>query len=289
MRRIGLHTSTAGALENAAIEAVRVGANCLQIFSSSPRTWRAGTPDPVRVEKMRELRIRHDLYPLVIHTNYLINLAASSHDLLKQSIESFRGELDRAARIGAEYLVLHPGNGKGHPTVDSALDTVAAAVSVAARGLETSGVRLLFENTAGSGNALGQKFAELRALRDRALRLTRLPMGYCVDTCHSLAAGYDIATPGGVVSWVKEMETELGLDNVPVIHSNDSKGALGSHVDRHANIGFGQIGEAGFHAILTHKKLRDKAFILETPFDEKGSDERDIEALKRLSKARPKP
>ena len=285
MMRIGLHTSTAGALENSAIEAVRVGANCLQIFSSSPRTWRAGTPDPVRVEKMRELRVKHDLSPLVIHSNYLINLGASGQDLLRQSIESFRGELERAATIGAEYLVLHPGNGKGHPSADAALNTVAAAVSVAARGLEASGVKLLFENTAGSGNALGQRFSELRILRERAMRLTKLPMGYCVDTCHSLAAGYDVATSAGVAAWVKEMESELGIDNVPVIHSNDSKGALGSHVDRHANIGFGQIGEAGFHAILTSPKLRKKAFILETPFDEEGSDVRDIEALKRLSKA----
>src|SRR5579863_10050036 len=105
--RIGLHTSTAGALENSAVEAVRVGANCFQIFSSSPRTWRALAPDPARVAKFRELRAKHDLHPLVIHTNYLINMASSDVALLHKSIESFRGELDRAAIIGADYLVLH--------------------------------------------------------------------------------------------------------------------------------------------------------------------------------------
>ena len=283
MMRIGLHTSTSGALENAAIEAVRVGANCLQIFSSSPRTWRASPPDPARVEKMKELRKQHDLFPLVIHSNYLINLGASAEDLLRQSIESFRGELDRAAIIGAEYLVLHPGNRKGHPTLDTALDTIAAAVAVAARGLESSGVTLLFENTAGAGNSVGQKFSELRALRERATRLTKLPIGYCIDTCHSLAAGYNVSNAMGVQSWVKEMETELGFENIPVIHANDSKGGFDSHIDRHANIGFGQVGEAGFRSILTTAQLKSKAFILETPFDEEGSDIRDIESLKRLS------
>ena len=245
--------------------------------------WRASAPDPGRVVKLRELRAKHDLYPLVIHTNYLINLASSDEALLRQSIEAFRGELDRAAVIGAEYLVLHPGYGKGHSTVDSALDTVAAAVAVAARGLESRGVTLLFENTAGAKNQLGSKFGELAALRERAGRLTKLPIGFCVDTCHSLAAGYDVATPAGVHAWLTEMADLLGIDNVPVFHANDSKGALGSHIDRHANIGHGRIGESGFKAILQSPLLQNKAFILETPFEEDGADIRDVEALRRLS------
>lgn len=142
---MGLHTSTAGALENSAVEAVRVGANCFEIFSSSPRMWRALTPDPTRVAKLRELRAKLDLYPLVIHTNYLINLASSDEALLRQSIEAFHGELDRAAIIGAEFLVLHPGNAKGHANPEAGLDTIAAAVAVAARGLESRGVTLLLK------------------------------------------------------------------------------------------------------------------------------------------------
>ena len=245
--------------------------------------WRAHSPDPARVAKLRELRAKHDLRPLVIHTNYLINLASSTEALLRQSIEAFRGELERAAIIGAEYLVLHPGNFKGHATVEAALDTVAAAVAVAARGLEESGVKLLFESTAGARNSLGSKFSELASLRDRVQRLSKLPVGFCVDTCHSLAAGYDLASASGVAAWLREISELLGLDHVPVFHANDSKGGLGSHVDRHANIGFGQIGEAGFRAILQSPDLRGKAFILETPFEEDGADVRDINALKRLS------
>lgn len=245
--------------------------------------WRALAPDPGRVAKLRDLRAKHDLYPLVIHTNYLINLASADEVALRQSIESFRGELERAAIIGAEYLVLHPGNGKTHTSVESALDNVAGAVAVAARGFEDRGVTLLFENTAGAKNSLGSQFVELLLLRERVKRLTKLPVGFCIDTCHSLAAGYDVATPTGVKEWIEEMSDLLGLDNIPVFHANDSKGALGSHIDRHANIGHGQIGEAGFRAILQSPELRGKAFILETPFEEEGADLRDIEALKRLS------
>ena len=238
-------------------------------------------PIPARVLKFRELRAKHDLHPLVIHTNYLINMASSDHALLQKSVDSFRGELERAAIIGAEYLVLHPGNAKGHPTQQDALDIVAAAVSVASRGLESRGVTLLFENTAGGKNLLGGKFSELAQLRERMNRLTKLPVGFCVDTCHSLASGYDVSTPQGVKTWVSEMEAILGLDNVPVLHSNDSKGALGSHIDRHANIGQGQIGESGFHAILHTAQLRGKAFLLETPFERKsGFDDQGHRSLK---------
>jgi len=210
-------------------------------------------------------------------------MASSDAALLHKSIESFRGELERAAIIGANYLVLHPGNGKGHESTEIALDTVAAAVAVASRGLESRGVTLLFENTAGGKNLLGGRFSELAELRERMHRLTKLPIGFCVDTCHSLASGYNVATPEGVKLWVSQMAELLGLDNIPVFHSKDSKGGLGSHIDRHANIGHGEIGEAGFRAILHSAELRKKAFILETPFDEEGADIRDIEALKRLS------
>ena len=245
--------------------------------------WRALPPDPVRVSKMRDLRAKHDLRPLAIHTNYLINMASSDTALLAQSIEAFRGELERAAIIGADYLVLHPGNSKGHLSVEPALDTVAASIAVASRGLEDRGVTLLFENTAGSKNQLGCKFDELADLRERVLRLTKLPVGFCIDTCHSYAAGYDIANEAGVRIWVKEMKTKLGLQHVPVFHSNDSKAALGSHVDRHANIGAGLIGEAGFSAILQTKELRKKAFIMETPVDNPGDDAKEIETMKRLA------
>ena len=126
---------------------------------------------------------------------------------------------------------------------------------------------LLFENTAGSGNAIGSRFEELAEIRRLAKRVVNFGIGYCIDTCHCLAAGYDVATPAGLRRTVKGIETVLGLSHVPVIHVNDSKGPLGSKRDRHANIGEGHIGLEGFRRILRHPKLRGKAFILETPVD----------------------
>ena len=142
---------------------------------------------------------------------------------------------------------------------------------------------VLLENTVGPGSQIGGKFEELREIRDLAARETDLPIAYCLDTCHLLASGYDVAQRTGLKATVDEAERVLGLDLVRVIHANDSKGALNSHLDRHANIGAGKIGEAGFRGILTHPGLRSKPFILETPVDEEGDDQKNVDALKRLS------
>jgi deoxyribonuclease IV len=275
-RRFGLHTSTSGGVDNAALEAIELGANCFQIFSSSPRTWRATAPDPARIKVFRALRDKHDLAPVAVHTNYLINLAASDEAVLRQSMVSFRGELERALAIGAEYLVLHPGSRKGHPNAESALTLVAASVAAAANGLQfppAHRFRLLFENTT---------FEELSLLASMVRRVSGVPVGFCIDTCHCYAAGYDVSTPQGLSDTVSQMEQLLGLENIPMFHANDSKGELGSHLDRHANIGEGRIGESGFRGILQHPALVDKAFILETP-SEDGASKRDLAALQRLA------
>jgi deoxyribonuclease-4 len=245
--------------------------------------WRASPVDPAKARLLRQLREKHDLAPMAIHCNYLINLAATDEAVLRQSVISFRGELERAAALGAEYLVLHPGSRKGHADPDSALRFAAASVSAASQGLRLEGVKLLFENTAGAGQSIGSTFEDLAALRDLVARVAPgMPVGFCIDTCHCLAAGYDVASEGGLRDTVAQLDRLLGLENIPVIHANDSKGALGSHLDRHANIGEGQIGEAGFARILTHEHLRSKAFILETPSEDLGH-ERDLASLRRLS------
>jgi len=260
-----------------------VGANTFQIFSASPRQWRATLPDPAQVARFRALREKHDLHPLVIHDNYLINLAAGDETLRQKSVETFRGEIARALIIGAEYLVAHPGNSGGR-SVEEGIIAVVRSLVEAAQGLDTAGLTVLLENTAGAGAALGSRFEELAAMKQYVAEFSDLRIGFCIDTCHLLAAGFDVANAGGLRSTVAKLDTVLGLANIPVIHTNDSKGALGSHVDRHANIGEGQIGEEGFRRILTHPKLRAKAFILETPHDIPGDDIRNLEALKRLAK-----
>ena len=279
--RIGHHTSIAGSLERSALEAVAIGANTFQIFSSSPRQWKASVPSVPAIELLKNAREKHDLTPLVIHDNYLINLAAASDSVRAKSVEAFRGEIERAVAIGAEYLVAHPGNYKGL-TVEQGILRFIEGVAEAARGLNTKGLTLLIENTVGAGAQIGGRLEELHVMREYGSKMTDLAIGFCLDTCHLLASGYDVASQEGLRKTVAEADRFLGLENVPVIHANDSKGQLGSHIDRHANIGQGYIGLEGFRRILTHPKLRYKAFILETPVEKDGDDKRDVETLKSL-------
>lgn len=230
---------------------------------------------------MRELRERHDLTPLVIHDNYLINLASADRLIRRKSIAAFRGEMERAIAIGAEYLVAHPGNYKGQ-SLEEGIVNLVRGLGEAAAGLEPGNLTLLLENTAGCGAQIGYRFEELRAIRDLASTQLDFEIGYCIDTCHCLAAGYDVSTPSGLRSTLQKLESELGLVNVKVIHSNDSKTPLGSHVDRHAHIGEGYIGLEGFRRILNHPKLSKKPFILETPIDQEGDDLRNVQTLKKL-------
>ncbi len=284
--RLGIHTSIAGSLERSALKAAELGANTFQIFSSSPRQWKASIPAASSIALLQRAREKHDLTPLVIHDNYLINLA-SPHDATRtQSIQAFRGELERAIAIGAEYLVAHPGNYKGQ-TVEQGILNFLQGVASAAQGLQFGKLMLLIENTAGAGAQLGSRFEELHVMREYAAQLTELPVGFCLDTCHLLAAGYDVATAKGLRATIAEADRLLGLSHVHVIHANDSKAPLGSHVDRHQNIGEGYIGLDGFRRILAHPGLRTKAFILETPVEKDGDDRRNLDTLKTLCQSAP--
>jgi deoxyribonuclease IV len=278
--RLGIHLYTFGSIEKAALRAAEIGADTLQIFTASPRMWRARTPDAAQVQALQAVRRKHRIRPLVVHVNYLVNLASCDPEIRSRSIVTFRGELDRAALVGAEFLVVHPGNCKGQPVSD-AISACAEALCDAASGF-TGGVTVLLENTAGSGSALGSRFEELRDIRDRAA-CAGVPIGYCLDTCHLLAAGFDITTADGLRDTVQQASDVLGLENVPLFHANDSKAPLGSHVDRHARIGHGYIGCAPFRRLLAHPKLRAKAFISETPVEAEGDDRRNMATLRRLA------
>jgi deoxyribonuclease-4 len=247
--------------------------------------WRARPPDPEQIKLLRAIRDRFDLHPLAIHVNYLINLASVDPVIRAKSIEAFRGELDRAAAIGADYLVLHPGNYRGR-SVEEGVASFATALRDAARGFRSRNITVLLENTAGSGANLGSRFEELQSIRELARDLTRLPIGYCLDTCHLFAAGFDIRTAAGLRATLRAASDVLGFTNIHLIHCNDSKAALGSRVDRHAGIGDGQIGEPAFRRILLHPELRQKPFILETPILKPGDDRRNLDTVKRLAERR---
>ena len=238
-----------------------------------------------QVKLLRAARERFDLHPLAIHVNYLVNLASADPRIRAQSIRAFRGELERAAAIGAEYLVLHPGSYKGR-SLDEGIEGFVAALRDAGQGFRFRKVTVLLESTAGSGSSIGSRFEELHSIRELAGGLTDLAIGYCLDTCHLLAAGFDIATLAGLRSTVRSADAVLGLKHVHVIHANDSKAPLGSRVDRHAGIGDGHIGLAAFRRILTHPGLRGKPFILETPVKKPGDDRRNLDVLKSLAARR---
>jgi deoxyribonuclease-4 len=281
--RLGLHTSTSGSLEKAGIRAAEVGANTMQIFSSSPRMWRPSTPDPAGIRALNKLREKHDIHPLVIHDSYLINLCCADDNIRSMSVTAFRGEIERALQIGADYLVAHPGNHRGR-TVEEGMLGIVESLALAAQGIESDKLTILLENTAGAANSVGSRFEELAVIWQFAQERMSIPMGFCIDTCHCFVSGrYDVSTAEGLKETVRAAETILGIENIRVIHANDAKAALGSRLDRHEHIGQGKIGEEGFRRILTHPKLRTKPFILETPHDEFGDERSNLDKLKALS------
>lgn len=280
-RRIGIHTSSAGGVENAAERAYRLGCNTLQIFSSSPRQWKPHELGRPQCERMNQLRAKYDLKPLVIHTNYLVNLASTTELFLQKSIEAFRGEIERGLALCAEYLVLHPGSFRGADRDKGLLQTAAAIAAASHKlDLEEGGLTILVENTAGAEFSLGSSFEQVAEVIEHVRG--HVPVGACIDTCHTHVAGYDIVSEQGLRETLDQLDAAIGLKNVRVFHCNDAKAARGSRLDRHQHIGKGTIGLGPFRRLLNDPRLVHAAFIAETPIDEPGDDRRNVEALKRL-------
>ena len=282
--RIGIHTSIAGDLNGSLDIAAKLGANAVQIFSTSPRMWPRGSTriSDADAARFRARRAQLGLGPLVIHDNYLINLASPDRVMRARSIQAFHDELVRAVALGADFLVAHPGSGLGGDK-SQALADIAQGMRQAAKGMKLGELRILVENTSGMGSAVGARFEEIRTILDLT---ADLPTGVCIDTAHTLAAGYDIATEAGLERTIRILDATVGLDRVFVLHVNDSKTPLGSRVDRHEHIGRGKIGLAAFRRILNHPRLGPglqgvpgRAFILETPIDRPGDDRRNVRAL----------
>ena len=278
--RVGVHTSIAGALENAVRRAREIGCDTFQMFSANPRGWRAEELAPDVCRRFRAARKAAGLAPLVIHDNYLINLASAEPEVRKKSIAAFRGEIRRALALGADYLVAHPGSAKGSSAAE-AVETCAESLKRAAGGFEFDGLMVLIENTAGQGSAIGRTFEEVAEIIAGAGG--ELPLGACIDTAHCFASGYSIHTPAGLREMLKALENTVGIKNVRVIHANDSKTAFNSHADRHEHIGKGQIGAEAFARIVRHPRLRDIPFICETPVDEPDDDKRNLEMMRTLA------
>ncbi len=281
-RRIGIHTSIAGGVQNAAERAWRLGCNTFQIFSTSPRQWAPYELSRPQCAEMSRLREKYDLKPLVIHTNYLVNLASTNVLFLKKSLEAFRGEVERALALCAEYLVLHPGSFRGSDREEGLLRT-AAAIAASTQGLDLAkgNLTILIENTAGAEYSLGASFEQVAEVLERLRGI--IPIAACIDTCHTHVAGYEIVSAAGTRETLSHVDATIGLKNVEVWHCNDAKAARGSKLDRHQHIGKGSIGKEPFRRLLNDSRLAHASFIAETPIDEPGDDKRNVAALKRLA------
>ncbi|MGC1414565.1 MAG: deoxyribonuclease IV [Candidatus Acidiferrum sp.] len=287
--RIGIHASIAGSYVNALESARKLGCNALQIFSASPRMWQVGSARIPEADAaaFRARRAELGLGPLVIHANYLINLAAVQPMLQTRSIQAFQDELIRGVALGADFLVVHPGS-RGDASPEQAVRTVIESVKQSSKRVPLGNLRILIENTAGMGTAVASRLEELAEI---LAGLNNVAVAACLDTAHLFAAGYDIKSETGLTSTIDVIDSTIGLDRVPVFHANDSKIPLGGRVDRHENIGEGKIGAEAFHRILTHLRLGamppeglvGRAFLLETPIDKPGDDRRNVAKLWELA------
>ncbi|MFL6273734.1 MAG: deoxyribonuclease IV [Blastocatellia bacterium] len=276
--RVGVHTSIAGGLPKAVESAVAKGCDGFQIFARNPRGWMARELERDEVQAFREARERANLWPLAIHAVYLINLAAQDPVVLERSRLGFREEIERALLLGADYLVVHPGSPVTAPA-DVGIITAVASIREAARDLNLNGLTILIENTAGQGSSIGCHFDQVA---DMLAMLDGLPVGVCLDTAHTLAAGYDITTEKGLRATMRLIEQSFGFERIKLIHCNDSKAPCGARVDRHQHIGEGHIGAAAFRRLTHTLKFRRIPFILETPIDRERDDVWNLNRLREL-------
>jgi len=276
---IGAHVSPAGGLARAIERGVERGCRAIQIFNQSPRMWRPSTYREADVEAFRRAMADSPVDAVLIHTVYLLNCASEDAEIRAKSLASLVHSLRAGQALGARGVVLHAGSAKrgdAAHAIRRAGETIRRALA------ESERCQLHLENTAGAGGTLGRTLEELAELLAAAGGSRRLRV--CLDSCHLLASGYDIRTPAGMDALVREIAARVGLERIGSLHLNDSQAPLGSNRDRHANIGEGQIGEAGFRALLHERRLAKLPFILEVPGAGGGPDAAQVKVLKRLAR-----
>ncbi len=278
--RLGLHVSIAGGIEKAADRARELGCTAMQIFSRNPRGWNSPALSPASVRIFKEKIIERAIDPVVVHTPYLLNLASGDAVLYRRSVEALSEDLRRAELLGARYVVTHLGSpgaegpDRGRRQVIKALKKVAPT---------RSSVTLLLENGAGAGRTVGAGLEEIREIIEEAGRGGQL--GFCFDTCHGFAAGYDFRSEEQSRALVEKIDRTVGLACLKILHLNDCEGPLGAHRDRHQHIAKGEIGLLGFKNLLRQEALRKVPMILETPKDEPGDDRRNLSRIQALLKS----
>ena len=277
---LGAHVSIAGGVALAPSRGRELGCGAIQIFVKNQRQWAAPPLTAAEAAAFRRGRRRAGLRHAFAHGSYLVNLACPDPAAWRQAVDTFTDELRRAARLGLDALVIHPGSHRG-AGVEPGLDAIARAIDEALRATGRSSVKIALENTAGAGHVLGRTFSELRAILERLGHPRRL--GVCIDTCHLFVAGYDIRTPAGYALAMTECADLIGTGRVLAFHLNDAKAPLGSGLDRHEHIGRGFLGLRPFRLLLNDRRFARVPKVLETPKEpDPTADLRNLATLRRL-------
>jgi deoxyribonuclease IV len=279
MVKVGVHVSIAGSLDLAVDRAMNAGCDVFQIFSRNPRGWRFG-PLSDEISNAFIAKIQSSGIIPVDHMPYLPNLASPKPDLYEKSVSTLSAELERCNRLKIPYLVTHLGHHLGDGIAEGRLRVINAINT--ALGNSENNVILLLENTAGEKNSVGSSFEHIRGIMDGLEKNNRV--GVCLDTCHAFAAGYELRTEAGIADTLAQFEDHIGIKNLRIIHLNDSKGDLGSSLDRHEHIGMGFINEDGFRRILHHPVFSALPLICETPVDDRRDDIGNIVKVRELAK-----
>jgi len=277
--RIGCHVQISGGLPKAVDRALERGCETMQVFVSNPRGWKQSDIPPSHIATFRARCLEEGISPVFVRTIYLINLAAPSPEVWERSLDALVMNMRAAAAIGSAAVVTHLGSHGGEGE-EYGISRVISSLQTAFMRCEEC-VPILLETTAGSGNSVGNDFVQLGRIAGAFAGDDRI--GVCLDTCHAFAAGYELRTQQGLSGVLEELEREVGLTRLKLVHANDSKGDLGSHLDRHEHIGEGRLGADAFALMAAHPALRGLPWILETPEMSVEKDRENIERLRSLA------
>lgn len=283
--KLGVHVSIAGGISNSVSNATSIGCTAFQIFSRNPRQWKSKVLGDDEVQRFKEDLRQSSINPdsTIVHMPYLPNLSAPHSEMYEKSVTTLTDEITRCNSLGIPYLVIHLGShlGKGEKNgISQLVNACQSAFQVYKdKGLSKNSVKLLLENSAGQKNSIGSKIEEIQLILEL---LGTSEYGICLDTCHLFAAGYDLSDDEGINKMLDLVEKCVGIQHLKLIHLNDSKGELGSNLDRHYHIGMGKIGENGFKALINDKRLENMPFIMETPIDSIRGDKENLDHVKQL-------
>ena len=271
MKYIGAHVSIAGGVENAPVNARKIGAKAFALFTKNQRQWSAAplTPESIELFKQRCEEYGYEAKHILPHDSYLINLGNPEKEALEKSRAAFLDEMQRCEQLGLDRLNFHPGSSLKKVSDEECLRTIADSINITLD--KTQGVCAVIENTAGQGSNLGYSFEQIAYIIDRVEDKSRV--GVCIDTCHAFAAGYDLKSESGFQETFEHFEEVIGFKYLKGMHLNDSKKGVGSHVDRHEDIGRGELGIAPFRMLMHDKRFDDLPLVLETPDEDRWAEE----------------